>query len=255
MFFVLSKIAYFFISPFTWILIAFGCFLFFKNKKWKKRSKYVTIGLLIFFSNTFIYKEFVRLWEIPSTPISKVEQYDVAIVLGGMFEYDNSADRLTIRRGGDRIWQALSLYHLGKVKKILISGDSGYITDRGLHEAEQLKNLLVEWNIPAKDIIVEPFSRNTYENALETTKILRQSYPHFNRFLLITSATHMRRAEACFKKQNLACTVFTTDQFTGVNRSYHWDEFIVPSATNLNYWTSLIKEWIGYVSYKIVGYI
>ncbi|MBK9592618.1 MAG: hypothetical protein IPO32_14360 [Crocinitomicaceae bacterium] len=38
-------------------------------------------------------------------PMEKIEDigyYDVAVVLGGMAEYDNTLDRLSMRRGSDR---------------------------------------------------------------------------------------------------------------------------------------------------------
>lgn len=197
----------------------------------------------------------MRLWEIPAVPIDEIEHHDVAIVLGGMFDFDNSANRLSAGRGSDRLWQALDLYYSGKVKKLLISGDSGYITDRGLHEAEQVKAMLTSWNIPAEDIIVEGSSRNTYENALESARILKEDYPEFNSFILVTSAFHMRRSRACFAKQNLDVTVYSTDQFTGGIRAYHWDEYIIPNPSNFDNWFTLIKEWVGYTTYKIMGYL
>lgn len=255
MFFVLSKIAYFFIAPFTWLLVAFGLFIFARKKKWKKIGKISTLLILLLFSNTFILKEFIRIWEIPAVKSNAVAHHDVAIVLGGMFEYDNSSERLSIRRGGDRIWQALDLYHSGKVDKILISGDNGYVFSRDLHESKQLKERLVEWKIPADDLIIETTSRNTYENAKETRKLLAQSYPHLSDFILITSATHMRRAKACFDKQNITCTVFSTDQYTGGERNYHWDEFVIPNVFNFHLWFILLKEWVGYLSYFTMGYL
>lgn len=104
-------------------------------------------------------------------------------MLGGMFEYDNSTERLSVRRGADRIWQALNLYHAGKVDKILISGDNGFVFSRNLHESKQLKDLLVEWEIPPQDLIIESKSKNTYENARDTRKLLAQSHPHLSHFI------------------------------------------------------------------------
>ena len=255
MFFVLSKIVYFFLHPFTWTLLFLIFFLIGKTPKQRKTGKIGTLVVVLFFSNSVVFKEFVRIWEIPATSIENMDSYDVAIVLGGMFEFDNSANRLSIQRGGDRIWQALNLYHAGKVKKILLSGDHGYITDRGLHEAEQLRDVLVAWGLPEEDIIVEPYSRNTYENAKESVQILQSDYPELTTFLLVTSATHMRRASSCFSKQGLTFDTFSTDPFVGKKRAYHWDEFIVPNFSNFDYWFRLIKEWVGFVGYKVMGYL
>lgn len=255
MFFIISKISYFFISPFTWLLISFGLFLFIKKPKLKKNMKWLLISILIVFSNTFLFKEAVRLWEVPAITADQLEEHDVGIVLGGMFEYDNDTERLSIRRGGDRIWQAIDLYKKKKIKKILLSGDHGHIVDKGLHEAKQLKEVLVRWGIPEIDVLIEDNSKNTAQNARETVALIKRSYPHLSSFLLITSAKHMRRAKACFDKEELETTPFSTDPFVGAKRSYYWDEFIVPDVDNFSNWFTLNKEIVGYVVYDVKGYI
>jgi uncharacterized SAM-binding protein YcdF (DUF218 family) len=255
MFFILSKALYFFINPFSWILILLAFYLFLKNAKWKRISKITLVFCLVFFSNSFIFYEFERLWEVHGTPVSKVKKYEVGIVLGGMFEFDNDVKQLSVRRGADRIWQALALYKKGKIKKILITGGSGYVTDRGLNEAKQLKPYLIQIGIPEKDIIIEINSKNTYENAVETKKILVRSYPHIKKCLLITSGQHMRRARAIFKKEGFVFDTFSTDLYTSPKRHYYWHQFIVPDVEVLFNWNGLIKEWFGYISYWFAGYL
>ncbi len=255
MFFILSKALLFFISPFTWFVLAVLGAFFWKKETGRKRFKWTAIILFIFFTNTVVFSEFCRLWEVPGKKITELKKYEVGIVLTGMAEYNTDLNVISIRRGGDRIWQAITLYHKGKIKKILISGDSGYITDRGLHEAKQMKEVLIGWGIPEKDIITEEISRNTYENAVETQKLLNRSYPHFTKFLLITSGSHMARAKGCFDKVGLKCETYSTDLYTGPSHSYFWDQYLVPSFSNFENWNHLTKEFVGYQTYDIIGYI
>jgi uncharacterized SAM-binding protein YcdF (DUF218 family) len=253
MFFILSKIAYTFIHPFTWLLVALLYYIFGKRLRVKRILRIAIPIWALFFTNSFVFKEFVRLWEYPTPQLE--EQFEIAVVLGGMFEYDASSDRLSARRGADRIWQGLNLYHEGTVKKVLISGDHGYVTDRGLHEAQQIGEDIMSWGFPEQYLLLENVSRNTYENAVESVKMIRQTHPHVERILLITSSTHMRRAKACFEKQGIEVVGFPTDQYTGGQRHYNWDEFIVPNADNFGYWFTLIKEWVGYFTYWMMGYL
>lgn len=255
MFFILSKTLLFLVSPFTWFIIALCGYFFWKKEPWRKRFKWASIVIFFFFTNTVIFSEFCRLWEIQGTKISAVKNYDAGIVLTGMAEYNTDLDVISLRRGGDRIWQALTLYHKGKIKKIIISGDNGYVSDKGLHEAKQMKEVLVAWGIPETDIITEEISRNTHENAVETKKLIDRSYPHLNKLLLITSGTHMRRSKACFDKVGLKCDTFSTDLYTGPKRLYFWDQYLIPNSSNFQDWDHLIKEWVGYVMYDMVGYI
>ncbi len=255
MFFIFSKLLLLFISPFFWVVIALYFGFFSKKEKRKKRGKWIGIGLLVFFSNSAIYLEFCRAWEIHGTPISKVKPHDVGIVLGGMAEYDTDLKELSIRRGGDRIWQAISLYKKGIIKKILISGDNGYLSDRGLHEAPQLKKVLVLWGIPAADILIESVSKNTYENAIETKKVLKKQRFLDKKLLLITSGRHMRRSLACFETAGMKVTTFSTDLYTSPNRFFYWDQLLVPDLNCFTEWNGLIKEWVGYVAYGMSGKI
>jgi uncharacterized SAM-binding protein YcdF (DUF218 family) len=255
MFFILSKLLSFLISPFYWLLGSLCIYFFAKKPNWKKWSKISAIVIVLFFSNSFFYLEFCRMWEVHSKPIDELEKYEIGIVLSGMGEYNNDIKTFSIRRGGDRIWQAITLYKKGKIKKILISGGSGFVFDRGLEEAKQLKEVLVSWGIPEKDLISENISRNTHENALESKKIIERSYPHVEKCLLITSGRHMRRAKACFDKQDLKVDVYSTDLYTGPNRNLFWDQYFIPNVQNFENWEGLIKEWVGFVSYKISGYI
>lgn len=228
--------------------------LFTKREKLKRRSKSFALGTFIFFSNSVIFSEFCRLWEVPGVKFEKVNKHDVAIVLGGMFEYNSDLENISIRRSGDRFIQAMTLYKTEKVEKILISGDNGYLTDRGLHEARQIKELMIKWGVNPLDIITEEKSKNTHQNAEETAKLLNQSYPHFNQFVLVTSGMHMKRANACFLKEGLTCTLFSTDLHANQTHNYQWDQYIIPNVYNFSLWSDLNKEVVGYVMYKIMGY-
>ncbi len=255
MFFVLSKILSVFIHPLSWIilLIIFGIIT--KREKRKKWSFRIAGIVTLFFSNTVIFCEFTRLWEMEGSKIETVEHHDVAIVLGGMAEYDNNLKRISLRRGGDRIWQALQLYHLGKVDKIMIVGANGNIVDRGLREATQFKEALLNQGIPEQDILVEEYSKNTYQNAVESKKIIDQ-YPEIQKILLVTSALHMRRSKACFEKAGFNnFNFFTTDHYTGSARGYSFEQFILPNASVMSDWGKLIHEWVGYATYWVTGYI
>lgn len=253
MFFALSKLLFFLIAPFNWIVVSIALFFFLKNQKWRKRMGWTALSLFIFFSNTVIYKEFNRLWEVQGVSLQAIKKHDAIIVLGGMFEYNNDLKRLNLAHNGDRIWQGLNLYFNHKARKLIISGDNGYFLGDALHESIQAKADLAKWNIPYHNVIAEKYSRNTFENAQETAKLIRQTHPELQSFILVSSAQHMRRANACFIKAGLNCTLFPTGNTNGSTRSYKWDEYFMPSASTLDSWQGLIKEWIGYISYFLTG--
>lgn len=258
MFFIASKIFYFFLSPFIWVLVCF--FIAWKSKVLKRRKLFtwIGLGLLLFFSNSIITSEFYRLWNYEVKTEKEISTYEVGIVLSGMATFEKETKMIHINRSADRIWQALNLYHAKKIKKILISGDNGYITDKGLHEAEQFKAVLIKWGIPAEDILTESISRNTAENAIETKKLLTRLKLHpttSKKALLITSGLHMRRSKAVFDQMNIPVDCYPVAGAKTKKRDYYFYQFIVPDFENFENWTSLIKEVIGYWVYDVKGYI
>ena len=255
MFFVLSKLLHILVMPIFWIVLFWLLFAWKRHAKWRKKLFYLALTVSFIFTNTVVFKEFVRLWEVQGKKKDLMQTYDVAVVLGGMFDYNGDLETLSVRRGGDRIWQTLGLYFRGKVKKILISGSHGFLSSRGLDEANQLKSELLVWGIPEEDIWIDSVSKNTHENAIESVKILRKKNLGQGKVLLVTSGTHMKRAKACFGKQGLKVSCFSTDLFTGPNRSYHWDEYLIPSISTADDWSILTHEWVGFAIYKVMGYI
>lgn len=254
MFFILSKILSFVISPFLWFLTSMFLFFFLKNEKWKKRFKYLTIFILVFFTSGFPLGFLMSNWEVPGKKIEQMHQYDIGIVLTGMFEYNRDLNVLSVRRGADRIWQAISLYKSKKIKKILISGDSGFVIRKGLHESDQTKEILVHWGIPSKDIIVENKSQNTHENAVNTSKLINEKFSN-QRYLLITSALHMKRASACFRKEGLKFGVFTTDHYSRKTKVEFTPDILLPSVNSFVVWEAYLKEVVGYAVYSFQGYL
>lgn len=253
MFFVISKVLAFLTSPLTWILILLGASLIYKKSKVKKRLLISTMVLFVFFTNPVIIDEILRLWETPVTNQINENTYDAGIVLGGgMVVIDKDNDRLIFRENTDRFLQALDLYKKGIIRKIIISGGSGSIVFKETLEGALMNRYLTGIGIPQQDLLIDSSSNNTYENAVNCAKIVRDSFPDGD-FLLITSAYHMRRAKACFDKQQLTTSVYTVGKFTG-KRRHDIGYYLKPDTDALVKWEKFIHELIGYITYKIMGY-
>ncbi len=255
MFFLLSKILDFFVTPLFWILLCFVIGLLLKNAKLKKRYLRLALGFLLFFTNPWIANQMLHLWEVPAYNAKTIANpFDVGIVMGGsMRYYDQDAGRVVYSSSVDRLLQALELYHDGHIRKILLTGGSGFVNFQEWKESGLISKVLLKSGVKPEDIILENNSRNTYENAIMTIPILKAGNYGSN-YLLITSATHMRRSLACFQKAGINPAVFPVDVRSGV-RMYTIDKIIQPDGENLATWDSLIHEWIGMLMYKVMGYI
>jgi len=212
------------------------------------------LAALLFFSNSFIYDEFMRSWEIPITPYDKLDSsYDAAIVLSGMLVYDVVNERVQFNRRNDRLMQAILLYKEGKVKKLFFSGGSGSLIYHDKKESMLVKPFLISMGVSPEDILLETQSDNTFQNAYYSRPLL-DNYFTKGKFLLITSAFHERRSLACFRKQGIHVTPYSTDRYSGP-RKFQFDHMLLPNAETLFNWDTLIHEWVGYVMYKMMGYL
>jgi len=193
-------------------------------------------------------------YETPAVQENELKgKYDAGIVLGGMIAYDPTLIRPQFDRAIDRLMQAITLYKDGKIRKIFISGCSGSILEKNVLEAVLLKDYLIKLGIPDSSIIVEKYSKNTRENALFSKPIL-DSLNKNGRYLLITSGFHMPRAMGCFKKAGINVTAYSTDRYSGP-RKFVFDDMFIPNIGTLGGWNILLHEWIGFITYKILGYI
>jgi uncharacterized SAM-binding protein YcdF (DUF218 family) len=253
MFFILSKTLHFLLMPYIWVLVLLLLALFFKSQKWRRTSLVSALVLLIVLSNPFLSNEAWRAWEVDAMPVKDVVDYDVAVILTGVTSYrEDVPDRIHTSKGSDRFLHPLQLYRMGKVKKFLITGGSGYIMANRIPEAEQIKEVLQLAGVPKQDIITESNSRNTRENAKHTATQL-EKHPEWKKVLLVTSAFHMRRAAGCFEKAGVKADSFTAD-FYSYERRYTPDELLIPNITSFASWHLLIHEMTGFLVYKILGY-
>ena len=115
-----------------------------------------------------------------------------------------------------------------------------------------LKRLYLLCDIDEDDILIEDKSLNTHQNALYSAPMLKATGE--KKFLLITSAGHMKRAISCFEKQGIEVQPFPVMKGVG-ERRFEIDHLLVPRIMNFYRWHSLIHEWIGFISYKVRGYV
>lgn len=257
MFFALSKILYFLIRPVNWLLLLLLIAWRTKSAVWKKRMILASLILLIAGTNRALLDLVAGWWELPPTPMENLNApYDIGILLGGYSNPFGFPDdgRHHFNASANRFTQALELYHQKKINKILITGGWGKLMSQELsNEAQSTRDHLISMGIPATDILIETRSRNTRENAT-FTKILLDDLPGAERCLLITSAWHMRRSLACFRKAGLPLDPYCVDYMRSQNRPW-WETVFKLDPEVLQKWESLIKEWVGMVAYRAAGYI
>lgn len=255
MFFILSKTLSYLVMPISVVCILLLLSVFLKNPRWKKRMFWSGLGLLLFFSNDFIANEIMLAWEVKTKAYADMKPHALGIVLTGTtIPLLKPDDRVYFHRGADRVTHTVQLYKLGLIKKILISGGSGRLGGEDEPEANKFRKAMILMGVDSASIMIENETRNTYESAVAVKPMLDSLHYRAEDCLLITSAFHMRRSLACYRKAGVEPEPFSTD-FYAHQRSYYPDAFLIPKLDAIIIWQKLVKEWVGLLAYKMAGYV
>jgi uncharacterized SAM-binding protein YcdF (DUF218 family) len=210
MFFVIKKIVSGFFMPLPLILLILLCgliFLWFTKKQ--RTGKIITsCGILLIIA--FGYSPFTNLLIQPLEHLyPKCEGPGVSVmyvvVLGGGSSAD---DQLPIssqlsRPSLARLVEGIKVYRENSGSVLVLSGFGGKDEKSN---AEIMADVAMSLGVPDYDIIKEPLSRNTHEEALNIKKIVG-TQP----FALVTSAAHMKRAMMLFEEQKTNPIPMPTD--------------------------------------------
>lgn len=193
-------------------------------------------------------------WEPAPVLIKTLGEYDVGIVFTGVSKGSKAPnDRVYFNMGADRITHTLQLYNEGKLKHILISGGLGFQQKTSSPSAERLRSFLLMAGVPDSDITIETDAVNTYENAVNSARILKKQFPN-KKYLLITSAFHMKRSSLCLKAQDVSFDTFPAG-FRTDRPTPKFDDIFIPRSNAIDRWEVIIKEMAGIATYKLMGYL
>ncbi|MCL2183938.1 MAG: YdcF family protein [Chitinispirillia bacterium] len=239
------------------LLAAGAVFLFFPRRPRVSAVFFIcAFAVLAFFSMPFISHVLLRGLEGQYLPASEYEPADAVVLLGG-FTAGPLPPRLHVETNisANRAFNAVRVFRqTGTRPMVLTGGLVDLINDEVIPEAHSMFALLSEhFGIDSSDVIIEPGSRNTRENALYTKAALAEAEVGHN-IILVTSAYHMPRAAAVFRKAGFTVTpapagYIKTELVSG--KPLTW----FPSATSLFESALAVREYCGIASYKIMGWI
>ncbi|MFY8190957.1 MAG: YdcF family protein [Bacteroidia bacterium] len=254
MFYFLSKVLYALVAPVSLVIIMFLLYFITKIKSYI----YWAFGLLLFFTNPWIAQNMMAWYEVEPIALQKKNQYDAIIIPSGfVINFSiNGQQRTNFSYGNDRMLQAIDLFKRGISSKIIYTGGSDTVFGDYEAEAKLGKDFLIKCGIPDTCIWIETKSMNTYQNAAFTANMLGAKDKNWKqkKYLLCTAGFHMRRALACFEKQNFQVDAYSTD-IRSIRSKDTVLNTILPNYGGFQIWTYLWKEWIGLVVYKMKGYI
>lgn len=194
--------------------------------------------------------------QYPDVAIRDLPQAQAIVVLGGSIHAPTSHHPDSgLINPSDRILHALRLYRAGRAPLVLCSGGGV-----DMPESAVMGRLLEEWGVPSAAILLEDQSVSTRENALFSYSILNPR--GIRHILLVTSAMHMPRAAAVFRKAGFEVTPSPADFRTGWGQSGQggggfadWLLWWLPEATELQLSDKALREWASLLVYRFRGWV
>ncbi len=177
---------------------------------------------------------------------------DAIVVLGGgVSPQATPRPGHNLLQGADRIWFGAELYRAGKAPLVIVTGARPFL-DAGPTAAAAAGDVLQRLGVPGEAVVAPGRSRRTFTDAQVVHARLEKR--DLTSVLLVTSAMHMPRALATFRRAGIeafpAPTDYEVTHARGVDE-YAW----LPDAAA--FWQSgrALHEYVGLLWYRWQGWI
>jgi uncharacterized SAM-binding protein YcdF (DUF218 family) len=255
MFFTISKIFEFFMAP-THVVLAslfLGVVLSYTRfAKWGRGLTTFSALLLAFIAVGPLADWLAAPLEarFPPPPDDMPAPAGV-IVLGGSVDEDLSGKthKLVFTESAQRLSAPIRLRRMYPKARLVFTGGTGSVLPGATTEADVVRQYWREIGVDDGDAIYEDRSRNTIENALFTRDIVKPQPGE--RWLLVTSATHMPRAMGLFRKAGFDVVAFPVDFVTSGQPWTLRPPHAMPSA--LRAVDIATHEWWGLIASRLTG--
>ena len=184
--------------PLGLFLLLIG-FLYLISNSYKKAKIFLFLGLFWFLLFSFqpISNAIIKPLEDTQQALLTIPKIEYILVLGSGH---TSNDNLSITSqvapvGVNRLVEGIRIYKELENAKLIVSG---YGVDNENSHALMQEKLAISLGVKKEDIIRLDTPKDTKEEAIETRKLLGNKD-----FILVTSASHMKRANLLFQKEGL----------------------------------------------------
>jgi uncharacterized SAM-binding protein YcdF (DUF218 family) len=228
--------------------------MWWKRRETRRRLLFLTVPFMALTLCCLPVMNYLALgmleWPYPPMDERPAEARAIVVLAGYVKAPDSFQKRPEL--GADTVYRcikAAELYHRGEPCPIMVCGGSSDRDSSGPACAPIMKEFLVRMGVRAADVMVEANSLTTHENAVEAGKLLKER--GIRRVVLVTDATHLFRALACFRKQGIdvvpcGCRYRATELDPSILD-------FVPNPAAARHWEVVWHEWLGVAWYWIRG--
>ena len=185
-----------------------------------------------------------------AAPSGSLREYYGMVVLGGVFRGEDGRGHGQIALGcaGERVVVPVPIMNQYPHMRLLFTGgDASIFPGRREPEADVARAYFERMGTDMARVLTESKSRNTYENATLSRDV--PGVDPVKPWLLVTSAVHMPRAYATFRKAGWNVTPYPVDYDTTVGQS--WLGYGLYDGVTA--WQTALREYLGLAFYRLAG--
>lgn len=186
--------------------------------------------------------------------VAGLPDVDAVVSLGGVGEPSKlEITGFHFTRGTDRVMTAVELVRRGKAGTLVLGG-GGYGDEKAwLSEADRLKSWVDSWSLLKNPALSLGVCADTHDEALKTAAMVSER--GWKRIILVTSASHMNRAEATFRKAGLDVVCAPCNVISSVFREQQLSWFHAPHHSGMEVFGIWFHEILGILAYRMRGWI
>jgi uncharacterized SAM-binding protein YcdF (DUF218 family) len=248
--FVLSKLFWTLTQPATALFFAvFGAFIL---QRWLPRlSRLLLAGAALFLlvlSTTPMGRSSLAVIEDRFPQREVKDPIAGIVVLGGALSPDASAavGHPQLNDAVERLTALVELARAHPEAKLLFSGGSGSVLRPDDREADYVPAALAQMGFDPARVALERDSRNTWENALYSKKLMQPREGEV--WVLVTSAYHMPRAVGCFRAAGWPVLPYPVDYRTQPRDQWP----LLDTFGQMALFSVAAREWVGLVGYHLM---
>ena len=192
--------------------------------------------------------------QVPKVQLDQLPAADAILCLGGGVEPSLSEPTgFHLKAAADRLSTALTLV-AGEKAPLLILGGGGYPHDgRTFSEADAVRDYIADHISLKIQLHSLGVCSDTHDEALKVAVLMKQR--GLKRLLLVTSASHMPRAAAIFRKTDVQVIPVPCNYLSSLNHlgDLHWLHW--PSHHGFEIFACWMHEKIGHYVYLWRGWV
>ena len=250
-FFFISKLLAFGLKPLFWVGILMLLAVIPRFKRLQRKLLIAAISVFLICGNSILVNEWALIWEDEPTPWPQ-EKAPVAIVLGGYSGYDFGRERVNLNQAAERYMAGVEIMLSDRAECLILTGGSAAILNTPYYESRHARSALGKLGIDTSRILIDFASRNTFENGVETKRML-DSLGINEPVILVTSAFHMPRSKAIFNKLKIPIQPYPVHFLGNRTREYSPSAWFIPSGRAFADFETLLREAVGYTAYRLTG--